>query len=170
MNIFLISDTHFGHSNILTFKNADGTLVRPGFEDVNDMDETIIHNWNKVVGAKDKVYHLGDVGFKNFTVLSKTLVRLNGEKVLIKGNHDNLKLKQYVQLFKDVRAYHVIDKFVLSHIPVHPESVTRWKGNIHGHLHDRNLEDNRYWNVSVEQINYTPISFEDLKLKHRYTE
>ena len=93
MNIFLISDTNFGHSNILTFKNADGTLMRPGFEDVNDMDETIIHNWNKVVGAKDKVYHLGDVGFKNFTVLSETLVRLNGEKVLIKGNHDNLKLK-----------------------------------------------------------------------------
>lgn len=169
MNIFLIGDTHFGHSNILTFKKEDGSLLRPGFDDITDMDETIIRNWNKVVGAKDKVYHLGDVGFKNFTQTSLILSRLNGEKVLIKGNHDNLKLSQYAQHFKDVRAYHQIDKFVLSHIPVHPDSIARWKGNIHGHLHHRNIDDNRYWNVSVEQINYTPISFEELKIRKRYT-
>lgn len=169
MNTFLIADTHFGHSNILTFKNQDGSFLRPGFKDIVDHDEYLIYKWNSVVRPGDKVYHLGDVGFKNFSSLQQVFNRLNGEKVLIKGNHDNLKLSQYAHIFKDVRAYHVLDKFVLSHIPVHPDSVARWKGNIHGHLHEKIINDDRYINVSVEQIDYTPISFEELKIRHRYT-
>jgi calcineurin-like phosphoesterase family protein len=91
---------------------------------------------------------------------------LNGTKILIKGNHDNLKLSQYAQMFKDVRATHTLDKFVLSHIPIHPDSLARWKANIHGHTHANNLDDPRYINVSVEQINYTPIDFEEIKASY----
>lgn len=163
MNTFLISDTHFGHKNILSFKRNDGTSLRPAFNSIEEHDEFLIDNWNKVVSPTDKIYHLGDVGFYNVSKLLEIMSRLNGRKVLIKGNHDNLKLSQYAQCFSDVRAYHVLDKFVLSHIPIHPESVTRWKGNIHGHLHANTLDDSRYINVSCEQINYTPISFEELK-------
>lgn len=169
MKTFLISDTHFGHANVLTFTKEDGTRLRPYWDTIEDHDEDLIQRWNNTVGVNDKVYHLGDVGFRNYTSLASILNRLNGTKVLIKGNHDNFKLDQYANHFKDIRAYHVLDKFVLSHIPVHPESVSRWKGNIHGHLHANIVEksphhpDKRYLNVSVEQISYTPIDFEELR-------
>lgn len=158
---FLISDTHFGHSNILTFKRDDGTPLRP-FSSVEEMDEVMINNWNSVVGKKDKVYHLGDLLFSN-RKLQEVMPRLNGTKVLIKGNHDNLKLSQYAQFFKDVRAYHVLDKMVLSHIPIHLNSLERWRANLHGHLHSNLINDKRYINLSVEQINYTPIDFEEIR-------
>lgn len=162
-DIFLIADTHFGHANVLTFKKDNGELLRPGFHHITEHDEYLIECWNSVVKDQDKVYHLGDIGFKSFTALSLILSRLNGQKILIKGNHDNFKLSQYQQYFKDVRATHILDKFVLSHVPVHPECLTRWDANIHGHLHSNVIRDKRYINVSVEQINYTPISFEELK-------
>lgn len=158
-NIFLISDTHFTHHNILTFLNNDGTRVRD-FASVEEMDETMVDNWNRIVRPTDKVYHLGDVTFHNRNL--PILGRLNGTKILIKGNHDNLKASQYLQYFKDIRAYSILDKFVLSHIPVHPESIDRWAGNIHGHLHNNCLADPRYINVCVENINYTPIAFETI--------
>ena len=161
MKTFLISDTHFGHSNILTFKKLDGSNLRP-FSSLEEMNETLINNWNSVVSNEDKVYHLGDVLFTK-RWLDLILPRLNGTKVLIKGNHDNLKLSQYQQYFKDVRAYHILDKFLLSHIPIHPESISRWKANIHGHLHNNIIPDNRYLNVSVERINYRPIDVEYIR-------
>ena len=162
---YLISDTHFGHKNILTFKDKDSNPLRP-FKSVEEMNSTIIDNWNNVVGKEDKVYHLGDVGMCSFTALKDIFQKLNGRKVLIKGNHDNLKLSQYAQLFDDVRAYHVLDKFVLSHIPIHSESLSRWKANVHGHLHSNKLNDNRYYNVSVECVNYTPVEFG--VIRHHY--
>lgn len=173
MKTFLIGDTHFGHNNILTFLRDDGTKLRD-FKSIEEMDETLIQNWNSVVGQKDKVYHLGDVGFKNYTRLATILDRLNGEKILIKGNHDNFKLVQYAQHFKDIRAYHILDKFVLSHIPIHPESLKRWKANIHGHLHSDIIVSDPwkypeavYINVSAEQINYTPIDFEEIRSRFK---
>ena len=162
---FLISDTHFGHANILTFKKQNGDPLR-SFHNIVEHDEHLIEQWNKTVSPNDKVYHLGDVGFKNFTALGVILSRLNGTKVLIKGNHDNFKLSQYQQYFKDVRASHQLDKFILTHIPIHPQSIGRWKANIHGHLHANTLDDPRYFNVSVEQINYTPLDFEFIRSRY----
>lgn len=166
-NIFLISDTHFGHGNILTFLKQDGTLLRSGFKDIKDHDLELIKRWNSVVGKSDKVYHLGDVGFANFPYLKEIFDNLNGEKVLIKGNHDRFKLSQYAQIFKDIRATHPLDKFVLSHVPLHPISFDRWGGNIHGHLHGHKIDDSRYVNVCVEHIDYTPIPFEDVRTWYR---
>ena len=161
MKTFLISDTHFGHGNILTFKNTDGTPLRP-FSTVEEMDESMIDNWNKVVSAGDKVYHLGDVTFSN-RLLQSVMPRLHGTKVLIKGNHDGLKPSQYQQYFKDVRACHILDKMLLSHIPIHPESLARWRCNIHGHTHGNTLPDSRYICVCVEQTNYAPVDFEYIR-------
>lgn len=161
MKTFLISDTHFYHTNILNFKRKDGTPLRD-FKDMDHMMTTLVYNWNKVVSENDKVYHLGDVAFVNARGL-EILNQLNGRKVLIKGNHDNQKLSTYLKYFYDVRAYHILDNFILSHIPIHPESLSRWKANIHGHTHDNNLSDPRYFNISVENINYTPINFEEIK-------
>lgn len=178
-NVFLISDNHFGHSNFLKFLDIDGNKIRPFFN-VEEMDEYMVFQWNSVVRPSDKVYHLGDICF-NLKTLNRVMPQLNGIKVLIKGNHDNLKLSQYQKYFKDVRGSHSIDKYVLSHIPLHPESIGRWAlGNIHGHTHEKhvmintennisvlnNRKDSRYINVCVEQLNYTPISYEELKDKH----
>lgn len=157
MKTWLISDTHFGHSNILKF-----TPPRP-FDTIEEHDQTLIDNWNRAVAKDDKVYHLGDVGFKNATYLGRILSCLNGRKVLIKGNHDNLKLTQYAQHFYDIRAYHALDKILLCHIPVHPDSLGRWRGQVHGHTHFRCLDDKRYMNISVEQTGYAPIEFCDVQ-------
>jgi calcineurin-like phosphoesterase family protein len=161
MNTFLISDTHFGHGNMLNFKDKEGNPVRP-FSSLEEMDETLIQNWNKVVKPTDKIYHLGDVAIARRGL--DCLARCNGDKILIRGNHDIFKLKDYTQYFRDVRGYNVIDGFIFSHIPLHPESKGRFKANIHGHLHSNKLDDKFYFNVSVEQINYTPINFEEIKI------
>jgi calcineurin-like phosphoesterase family protein len=160
MNIFLISDTHFGHGNILNFKDKKGNAVRP-FSSAEEMDETLIENWNKVVKPTDKIYHLGDVAIPRKGL--ECLKRCNGNKVLIRGNHDIFKLKDYAEHFRDIRGCYVLDGYVFTHIPIHKDCSARFKKNIHGHLHTNKLEDKFYFNVSVEQINYTPINFEEIK-------
>jgi len=158
---FLISDTHFGHTGVCKFLRDDGvTKLRP-WDEPDEMDEALVENWNSVVSPKDKVYHNGDVVINRRCLV--TLGRLNGTKVLIKGNHDLFKPEEYLTYFKDIRGYHVLDKMLLSHIPVHPGSKGRFSANIHGHLHCNVLEDPWYINVSVECINYTPIDFEELR-------
>lgn len=166
-NVFLVSDTHFGHAGVCHFLREDGTKLRP-WDNPDEMDEAMIERWNSVVRMNDKVYHLGDVVINRKAL--KTLERLNGDKVLIKGNHDIFKLEDYTPYFRDIRSYHVLNGMIMSHIPVHEESIARFGVNIHGHLHSNRVKkdgviDPNYFNVSVEQIDFTPISLEDLKLK-----
>lgn len=175
MNIFLISDTHIGHRGVTQFLNEDGSKLRP-WDNVEEMDEALVKNWNSVVSPKDKVYHLGDVVINRKAL--KTLARLNGEKVLIKGNHDLFRLEEYTPYFKDIRGFGALDGMALTHVPIHPASLSRWSCNVHGHLHNNKVmlncgedwygdtvyvEDLRYFCICVEQINYTPISLEELK-------
>lgn len=167
-NVFLVSDTHFGHDNICRFLRTDGTKLRP-WDSATQMDKVLINNWNSVVGPNDKVYHLGDVFInRRFRFI---LEHLNGTKVLIKGNHDIFDLENYTPYFKDIRAYHKLDKCILSHIPVHPQQLGRFKGNIHGHLHEHIVSDSqgnpdpRYMTVCVEHINYTPVEL-SVALQH----
>lgn len=152
--VWLTSDTHFGHANIIKYAG------RP-FASVEEMDEALVENWNAVVKPGDKVYHLGDV-----TMNSKSLPileRLHGRKVLIKGNHDTQKLKFYTPHFYDIRGSHELGEFLLTHIPVADNQKLRYPaGNIHGHLHEKNMLDPWYINVSVEQTNYTPIEFDEI--------
>lgn len=165
MNIFLISDTHFAHENCYSFINYDGTKMRP-WDNCDEADEIMIENWNKIVSPQDKVYHLGDIGF-NKTKLHLILPRLNGKKYLIKGNHDKFKPNFYLQHFKDIRGCHNLDNFLLTHIPVHPESKSRFKANLHGHVHANSLSDTWYYNCCVEVNNYTPIPFDLIKQRYQ---
>ena len=166
-NIFLCSDHHLGHSNLLTFKRNDGSPLR-SFASITEHDEFLIYKHNCVVKPTDKVYFLGDVCNKGS--LHK-LGRMNGEKILIKGNHDTLKISDYVQYFKDIRGSHQFDGMLLTHIPVHTESLGRWPMNVHGHLHanvvkmgNTQVPDPRYLNVSMECLpDYTPLSLEEVK-------
>ena len=169
--VFLVSDTHFGHAGVCRFLREDGTKLRP-WDNPEEMDEEMIKRWNETVRPNDKVYHLGDVVINRKAL--KTLGRLNGDKVLIKGNHDIFRLNEYIPYFRDIRAYHVMNGMILSHVPVHTESIARFGTNIHGHLHANrvlmyaqfghganNIIDPRYFNVSVEQIDFRPILFEE---------
>jgi calcineurin-like phosphoesterase family protein len=165
---WVAADHHFSHENILRFKRDDDSPLRP-FETIKEHDETIIERHNAVVGPQDRVYLLGDVCMhrRNLHILG----RLTGRLVLVKGNHDIFKLKEYTPYFDDIRAYVVQkdkdgNKVILSHIPVHTDAIGRFGTNIHGHMHYRKLEDERYICVSLEHTNYSPIEIHTaLKLR-----
>lgn len=160
-NIFIISDTHFSHENIYQFFNYDRTKMRP-WDNAEDADNYMIEKWNEIVKPNDKVYHLGDVG-SNRNKLDIIMPKLNGRKILIKGNHDKFKPKFYLQHFKDIRGCHNLDNYLLTHIPIHTESKDKFKLNIHGHVHANSLTDKWYYNACVEVNNYAPIPFEEIK-------
>ena len=172
MNTFLISDTHFGHQ-LMVRPDSKGNTIRP-FSSLEEMNEIMIANWNSVVRPKDTVWHLGDV------VINRSYLhlagRLNGTKRLIMGNHDTFRNEEYLKYFKDVQGSATLDGMIMTHIPIHQESLERWGVNIHGHTHsnsvmlpsiwkDKQIIDTRYICVCVEQVDYTPISLEDLKIK-----
>ena len=161
---FVVSDTHFGHWLMVNGRHDDGSKIRP-FDTVEEHDDTIIDRWNALVKPNDRVYHLGDC-VMNRRYLPQ-LARCHGRKVLIKGNHDIFKLKDYLPYFDDIRAYRVFTgtpvKLVLSHVPLHPSSIERFGLNVHGHTHHRlvTLEDGtvdpRYANVCLEHTGYAPV-------------
>lgn len=164
---FVASDHHFGHDNIITFQH-EGKPLRPFFS-ILEHDETIIERHNDTVRDMDRVYFLGDVAInrKHLPQLS----RMRGRKILVKGNHDIFKLSDYLPYFEDIRACVVrVDQCVLTHIPLHPDCLGRFKKNIHGHLHGNivtekpgwTMPDLRYVNVCMEHINYTPVDLESL--------
>jgi len=166
--VFLTSDTHFGHAGVCRFLREDGTKLRP-WDNPEEMDEEMVKRWNETVRPNDKVYHLGDVVINRRAM--NTLYRLNGDKVLIRGNHDIFRDEEYRQHFRELRAYHVMNGMILSHIPIHVESLGRFGVNIHGHLHANRVKmsngyravvDTRYHCVCVEQTDYRPILFEDV--------
>lgn len=171
---FLVGDPHFTHRNIIKFTDSDGNRIRP-FDSLEEHDETLVENWNKTVKEKDKVYVMGDIVInrKALPIFS----RLNGDKVLIKGNHDNHELNAYLPYFRDIRACQVMkgEKIILTHIPIHTSQLQRFKCNVHAHLHQNvimnqsGIPDIRYLCVSLEHTNFTPISFNDVKkiLKNR---
>ena len=138
-NVFFISDTHFGHANMLTFINYDGTRMRP-FDSVEEVDELMIENWNKMVKPTDKVYHLGDCFYKSSNP-DQIMNRLNGQKVLCRGNHDRREAQWYLKYFKDVRStFHIDGNYLLGHFPIHPDSKGRFIRQLHGHCIDDKTE------------------------------
>ncbi len=164
-NIFITADPHFGHYNMLEFTTRLGLPMRR-FNTVEQMDDCIIENWNKVIRPNDKVYVLGDIAMKRKYI--STIARCNGHKRLVRGNHDIFKTKDYLLFFEEIYAYRKLENFLLSHIPIHPESLKvhlNWF-NVHGHLHNNVESDHlgpRYINVSTEMTNYTPVSIEEVR-------
>lgn len=161
--IWFISDTHFGHKNILEYEKE----ARP-FSSLEEMHEVIIERWNSVVKQDDVVYHLGDFAFgKGYIDIAQ---RLNGKKRLIMGNHDTYSTSHYLRYFDKCYGVKYWERCVLSHMPVHPNGLgARWLLNVHGHLHSRKVmiqpppcrvfvDDPSYFNVSCEQNNLTPIN------------
>lgn len=160
-NYWFISDTHFQHENILNFS--------PGpFSSVQERDEVMIENWNKVVKPGDYVYHLGDVFFGSKQTFPSLWNRLSGSKRLILGNHDDPMYFAKGGFFKKMGLWKVWPdrKLLFTHVPVHPDTLEGrlYVGgiNVHGHTHLDGSPDGPYKSVCVELNNYTPVNLEEL--------
>jgi calcineurin-like phosphoesterase family protein len=174
-NIWVISDTHFNHANILNFKDFSGNKVRP-FESVEEMNETMIERWNEVVKPGDKIYHLGDVFFGPKDWIENNWHRLNGKKRLIVGNHDDISYIVGQRMFEKIDMWRMFSEFnlLLTHVPVHNSTLyeRRFKNepimpikNVHGHIHSNPSPDGPYVCACVEQIDYRPINIEELRVR-----
>lgn len=170
MRIFVISDTHFFHQNILKFH-------RGKFADLQEMHDHMIKEWNSVVSDGDIVIHLGDVAMQTSTKkneIKEIMSQLNGDKMLVLGNHDIPANKRDRHYWNDVGFKTVeqdidrmvIGKYVFSHVPVidlQPGQV-----NIHGHIHGApssiiyGMDHNRI-NVNIDAMNsYKPMDITDM--------
>ena len=169
--VFFTSDTHFFHENVMRYSN------RP-FESVEEMNEAIISNWNKVVPRDGIVFHLGDFSFGGERQWNEMLDRLKGEIHLIVGNHDIQMLKNPVtERFAEVEFQKIIqvgsEKILLNHYPFlcfSGEARGQWQ--LFGHVHggEKELDRERLnhlfstqYDVGVDANAFTPVSFDQIK-------
>ena len=170
MAIYFISDPHFGHKGIIKYSN------RP-FENVEDMNKTLITNWNARVKPKDTLYILGDVCFGYSDKESEQLLKsLNGVKHLITGNHDRsyLKYPEFKNCFASIQDTLTITmapyRVVMNHYPIAEwDGFFRGNHHIYGHIHDKVNTVAPYMaqfetalNASVEVIGYQPVTIHEL--------
>lgn len=158
---------HLGHEAVAKWR---------GFNNSEEHDNHLIEKWNSKVNKRDLTYILGDItneSKKHYHLLDK----LNGRKIAILGNHDlpkhSRELLNYVESIGGLKKYKGI---FLSHCPVHSSELDyRISLNIHSHLHEKNIgivnengefiKDERYICVSIEQVDFTPVSLNDLGLE-----
>jgi len=155
MNVFFTSDVHFGHRNILTFCN------RP-FETVEEMDETIVDNWNKVVQTNDKVFHLGDWAFNNYHHIG----RLKGNIISIPGNHDEERMKKILPYlpngFTERVHYEKELNLALCHFPMEVWH-RHYLLHFHGHTHGRSIKRPYRLDVGMDSLGrFEPVAYEEL--------
>ena len=172
---FFTSDTHFGHANIIRFCN------RP-FQNVEEMNEVLIENWNKVVSKDDTVFHLGDFAFGGSSVWNSIIPRLNGHINLIIGNHDRKNLRQgYMSYFDMVVPQLQIEiednSIYLNHYQFlcyggSYRGVWQLFGHVHSGPQADGLDISRLrvllptqYDVGVDNNNFTPISYREVKEK-----
>lgn len=174
MNVYFTSDLHFGHKNIIRFDN------RP-FISVEEMDETLICNWNKKVKNDDLVYILGDISWYNDEKTCEIFSGLNGRKILIKGNHDRVhgNIKNYFEEITDYKEINLDGKHItLCHYPIvffnrHHYGAFMFYGHVHNSHEWQMTENYKYelqqldiscnmFNVGTMVHNYEPVSFEEI--------
>lgn len=129
--VYVISDTHFGHENIIKYCN------RP-FKSVNEMDSYMIQQWNKTVHNDDIVIHCGDFCFGNSEKIKDYANQLNGQKILILGNHDRKGKRFFLNSgFDEVyNKTFVFNNFIFSHAPLQDDQIPTDTLNLHGHIHN----------------------------------
>ena len=168
----MIGCIHLGHHNIAKHR---------GWDNAEEQDEFLIQEWNKVVAKRDLTYIVGDITMEKSLDYYK-LDQLAGRKIVVLGNHDRYqdvkKLLDYVDGVVGAVDY---KGFILTHVPIHPNEVQFYRGNIHAHIHHKNkLEEaivsssyadpgsvkthsvHKYFNVDAHLVGYRPQSIEDL--------
>lgn len=181
-DVYIISDTHLGHNNILKFENIRAKkMLEDGIKNINieTHNQWIIDNWNKEVKENDTILHLGDFSFKNPLKYS---YRLNGKKYILLGNHD-LDYKNKLNIgFIEVREYFIYKDILFNHYPLFENNPRNKKNkkidkqinsleelfvekklkyNIHGHNHSKINKNSLNINVSFENY-FKPIKLKEI--------
>jgi calcineurin-like phosphoesterase family protein len=156
---YFSSDRHFNHNRMATMR---------GFSSVEEMNETIIENHNKVVKENDIIYELGDFCFRGNPI--EFLNRLNGHFYFVRGNHDQKKIDFYkvqhwVDGYYDIQLHG--EKITLCHYPMISWNCSHYNSiQIHGHHHNATIIQEKFpgrrMNVSMEATNFTPVSFYEM--------
>lgn len=164
MAVWVSSDLHFFHKNVIKFCN------RP-YNTVEEMNEGIIKNFNSVIQPNDTLYLLGDISFSNAVKAVDVLNRLNGHKHLIIGNHDTKLVKdiRVMEVFSSISHYKEMkvgkSNVVMMHYPIYSWNRKHY-GSIHlfGHLHGNNVDlgEGRYKDVGVDTNNMMPYNLYNL--------
>jgi len=165
---YFTSDLHLGHTNIIKYNN------RP-FKTIEEMDKTLIRNWNETVQPDDEIFILGDLTMRKKGSALAYVFALNGKKHMIRGNHDLFlqDFKETDSWFKWIKDYAVIEhegtSLVLFHYP-----IVEWYGfgkgsiHLHGHLHNGgsvapwDSSNTRVFNVGVDVCDFKPISVTEI--------
>ena len=176
-HIFFTSDTHFGHSNIIW-------MCKRPYSDVEEMNQKLIENWNNVVKPDDLVFHLGDFTFGGQPLWRSIREQLNGNIILIKGNHDDRNLKNGCKVLFDgvydqVKFYIENRCIYLNHYPFlcyggsyrsEEDAVFQLFGHVHSGPNSTGLDNDRLkmlfpyqLDVGVDNMNYKPVSWEQIK-------
>ena len=183
---YIISDTHFGHSNILKYEPMRKVWLG------DYPDRRLCELWNETIKPKDTVLHLGDYVWKGEEI-ERYSKKLNGQKYLLRGNHDRgaqiylnngfLEVIDYKS--KGEAAYHIAQveglRILFSHYPIISDGFddVHWRTlskvfeeeecdiNIHGHVHSMMLGDCRCINASLEMIAFAPIRLGTLLETHK---
>lgn len=162
MTLYLISDFHLDHANIIEY------CSRP-FDDVEEMNAELIQRWNQVVEPDDTVLYLGDFGWWDIENIIGFYEQLNGEMVLVRGNHDEFGVGEVpFVVVESCTIEHGGYEFYCEHRPCDvPENASWW--HIHGHKHNNHVDEFPFLNpseqrvnVSCELLSYTPISIDEL--------
>ncbi|MDE6096438.1 MAG: metallophosphoesterase [Muribaculaceae bacterium] len=174
--VFFTSDTHFNHTNIISY------CQRP-FRDTHDMNDTIIVNWNNVVGPDNIVFHLGDFCLGGADEWNRILDRLNGRVYLILGNHDLKNIRQgFIDRFEHVAMSMCIqiekNKIYLNLFPYlcyeggYYNDVWQLFGHVHTRPSNTGIDAGRLQylyptqlDVGVDNNNFTPLSFDEVQNK-----
>ena len=159
--VWVWSDLHFFHTNIIDFS------IRP-YNNVYEMNEHLVANFNDYVGPDDVSIWVGDIGFSNDTAINKLLDQCNGYKILVIGNHDFNKKKVRKLNFNETHLLYQIDttpevSLVFTHYPMHNISLPWF--NVHGHLHAYPKPDTGnvlHYNVCCELHEYRPIELNQI--------
>jgi calcineurin-like phosphoesterase family protein len=169
MNTYIMGDMHFGHRNICKFRTEFATM--------EEHEEHFIETWNKrITKGGDRIFVLGDAAFTIEGLMKFS--RLNGRKILVRGNHDTLPTQMYLAFFEEVYGIIGYKGAWLTHAPIHPDEL-RGRINMHGHVHNATIQrtvyerdgkaihqytepDPRYINTCPENIGYAPVPFQDL--------
>ena len=156
--VYFMGDAHLDHKNITKFRTQ--------FSSVEEHNQIIKENFHKVVTKRDLVFMLGDMCFSR-EALEDIKTWKCERKILICGNHDleqGITMRDLCNTYDAVYSLKRYKDAWLSHCPLHPNEL-RGKKNIHGHVHYATLDDDRYFNTSLENINYSPINIEEIRKK-----
>lgn len=157
MKTLYAADLHFGQGSVCKFRKQ--------FSSPEEHDSVIYENIARKLCKRTTLYLLGDICFSTGSLkYIKGFREIADNVILIGGNHctDNVTMKQLVDVFAQIHFYKNKHGFTLSHMPIHAEHL-RNRLNVHGHLHDLVIDDSRYLSVSLEQINFEPISLDSIR-------